>query len=164
MEQREGEFRVKNTTRWGPLIVLLCCAYSKTRNGRHFQDERAFRVGPHPPKSSKSFKLTLVMTVWPPCSLTKSWTLPNGALSNELPPLRTRNGQLEMLRQGLCLVHTDKVGDSLVVWRAHLRDTRNTVLWDSVLVGCNDRGGGAGCVVFGWRRSDGVRRRVDRAV
>jgi hypothetical protein len=70
--------------------------------------------------------------------------MPNGALSSEFPPLQTRNGQPFPCARA-CEVRTDKVGDSLMIWRAHFGDTRDIVLWDSVLAGCNDRGRGTVC-------------------
>ena len=51
-------------------------------------------------------------------------------------------------------MRTYKLDDSLVVWRAHLGDTRDRVLWDSVLVGRNDRGGGMVQAEFRWCRVD----------
>ena len=55
------------------------------------------------------------------------------------------------------VVHTDKMGDSLVVWGAHFGDTGYTVLWDGVPARCNDRGGVLVQVVaFRWGRSGDV--------
>ena len=57
-------------------------------------------------------KLTFVITVCPPCDLTKSVTFPAGAFSNEFPPvivLRTRSWHKNILSL------TNKVGDFSMV-------------------------------------------------
>ena len=81
--------------------------------------------------------LTLVMTVWPPLTLTKSWTRPAGALSSELPPEKWKEGIGNATRLGKMTTNQ---------W--------NGRLWSGHKQPCLGAKGDAGqdeCAVFKWK-------------